>query len=109
MATSYNNMIPDPLNLRNKYNPAPFDRTHVFNVHYLIDLGKRYREDHRLLAEAANGWQISGISTFQSGVVHERIADCGPDAQPGDAGCEWKGDIQYAEPDRENLHFDRGL
>ncbi len=30
------------MNLRNDYNPAPFDRTHVFNAHYLIDFGKRY-------------------------------------------------------------------
>jgi hypothetical protein len=66
-AASYNNVVPDPLNLRNEYNPVPFDRTHVFNVHYLVDLGKRYHGGNRLLSEAANGWQISGISTYQSG------------------------------------------
>lgn len=66
-AASYNNVIPDPLNLRNEYNPAPFDRTHVFNIHYLIDLGKRYHGDSHLLSQAANGWQISGITSLQSG------------------------------------------
>jgi hypothetical protein len=66
-AASYNNVIPDPLNLRNEYNPVPYDRTHVFNIHYLIDFGKRYHGDSRFLSQAANGWQISGISTFQSG------------------------------------------
>ncbi len=66
-AAAYNNSIVDPIDLRNDYNPAPFDRSSVFNSHYLLDLGKRYRGDHHLLAEAANGWQISGISTWMSG------------------------------------------
>jgi len=67
-AASYNNQLVDPVNLRNDYNPAPFDRTHAINAHYLVDLGRRYHGDHRLFALAANGWQISGISTYQSGV-----------------------------------------
>ncbi|HZL28598.1 MAG TPA: carboxypeptidase regulatory-like domain-containing protein [Acidobacteriaceae bacterium] len=67
-AASYNNQLVDPVNLRNDYNPAPFDRTHAINAHYLVDLGRRYHGDHHLFALAANGWQISGISTFQSGV-----------------------------------------
>jgi hypothetical protein len=66
-AASYNNTIVDPVNLRNDYNPATFDRTNVVNVHYLIDLGKRYRGDRRLFSELVNGWQISGISTISSG------------------------------------------
>jgi hypothetical protein len=66
-AASYNNVVPDPLNLRNEYNPVPFDRTHVVNAHYLIDLGNRYHGDHRMFAQALNGWQISGISSIQSG------------------------------------------
>ena len=66
-AASYSNQIPDPLNLRNDYNPAPFDRTHVFNIHYLLDIGKRYYGGSRFISAAANGWQISGISSVQSG------------------------------------------
>ena len=66
-AASYNNIIPDPVDLRNDYIPVPFDRTHVFNIHYLIDIGKRYHRGHRILAEVVNDWQISGISTAMSG------------------------------------------
>jgi hypothetical protein len=66
-AASYNNQLVDPVNLRNDYNPATSDRTSVINAHYLIDFGKRYHGDHHLLAEVANGWQLSGISTFLSG------------------------------------------
>jgi hypothetical protein len=67
-ASSYNNIIPDPVNLRNDYNPVPSDRTQVFNISYLIDVGRqRYHGDSKFLSEAANGWQISGVSTAQSG------------------------------------------
>lgn len=66
-ASSYNNVIPDPLNLRNEYNPAPMDRTHVLSVHYNVNLGKRIGGGNRLFATLANGWQISGIDSFQSG------------------------------------------
>ena len=66
-AASYNNTLADPLNLRNDYNPAPFDRTHVFNIHYLVNLGTRYHGGSRILSKAANGWQISGISQVSSG------------------------------------------
>ncbi len=66
-AAGYTNQLVDPVNLRNDYNPAPFDRTNVFNSHYLLDLGKRYRGDSRLLSQVSNGWQVSGISTWMSG------------------------------------------
>jgi hypothetical protein len=66
-AASYNNQLVDPVNLRNDYNPATFDRTHVINAHYQVDFGKHYHGDHRLLAGAANGWLLSGISQFSSG------------------------------------------
>ena len=67
-AASYNNQIVDPVNLRNDYNPTPYDRTNVFNAHYQIDLGKRYKGDNSLLKQVANGWQVSGIELFQSGI-----------------------------------------
>lgn len=66
-AAGYTNTIPDPINLRNDYNPAPFDRTQVFNAHYLIDFGKLYHGNSHLLSGSANGWQISGFSTLMSG------------------------------------------
>jgi Carboxypeptidase regulatory-like domain/TonB-dependent Receptor Plug Domain len=64
---SYNNNLVDPVHLRNDYNPVPYDRTQTFNIHYLINLGTRYRGGAFLWRELANGWQVSGISTVQSG------------------------------------------
>lgn len=66
-ASSWNNVIPDPVNLRNDYNPVSFDRSQVFNIHYLIDEGRRYNGGHWVIAEAANGWQLSGVSSVMSG------------------------------------------
>jgi hypothetical protein len=66
-AASYNNVIPDPVNLHNDYIPVPYDRTHTVNVNYLVDLSHLYKGGHKLLSEAANGWQISGISSIMSG------------------------------------------
>ena len=57
----------DPLNLKNDYGVLPNDRTHIFNIAYVIDFPK-FGSSHRLVAGAVNGWKISGISQFQSGV-----------------------------------------
>lgn len=68
-ASSYNNVIADPVDLHNDYNPVPFDRSQVFNVHYLIDQTQRFKYSggSRILSEFANGWQISGVSSVMSG------------------------------------------
>jgi hypothetical protein len=66
-ASSWNNQLVDPVNLRNDYNPVPYDRTQVFNIHYLVDLGKRYNGGNWVMSRLANGWRISGISQVMSG------------------------------------------
>ncbi len=65
--SSYNNNLVDPVNLRNDYNPVPYDRTQVFNIHYLVDLGRRYKGGSRIIGESLNGWQVSGVSQVMSG------------------------------------------
>jgi hypothetical protein len=57
----------DPVNLRNDYNPVPYDRTQVFNINYLVDLGRRFKGGNLLFKELANGWRVSGISQVMSG------------------------------------------
>lgn len=59
-------IVPNPFNIRDDYYPASFDRSHVFNVHYVIDLGDKFRAFaplHKIL----KGVQLSGITTLQSG------------------------------------------
>ena len=58
---------PDPFNIRNDYTVVPYDRTGVFNVHYLVDLGSHHSAPFAALRPIINGWQISGISSILSG------------------------------------------
>jgi hypothetical protein len=56
----------DPTNLANDYGVSSIDRSHVFNFSYTIETGNPIK-GNRFLAGAANGWSISGITTWQSG------------------------------------------
>jgi hypothetical protein len=57
----------DPLNIKNDYGVLPNDRTHIFNIAYVVELPK-LTTSHRLVAGTVNGWKLSGITQFQSGV-----------------------------------------
>ncbi|HEV2691093.1 MAG TPA: carboxypeptidase regulatory-like domain-containing protein, partial [Bryobacteraceae bacterium] len=57
----------DPLILANDYGVLPNDRTQIFNIAYVIEI-PRLGTHNRFLSGAANGWKVSGISQFQSGV-----------------------------------------
>ncbi len=57
----------DQVNLKNDYGAEPFDRRHLFNAAYSIELPKPIH-DNKALGGVVNGWQISGITSFQSGV-----------------------------------------
>ena len=54
------------LDLRSNYGVQPTDRRHLFNVAYSIDLGNPVR-GNSFLRGAVNGWQLSGITSVQSG------------------------------------------
>ena len=56
---------PDPVTIQNDYLLLSFDRTQIFNITYYYSFGNVVRE--RVLGWVANGWEISGISNFQSG------------------------------------------
>jgi hypothetical protein len=68
----------DPSNLQNDYGPLNIDRTHVVNASYSFDLGTRVRGEFpgsRLVKGLTNGWQLSGITTWQSGVPLQAISN----------------------------------
>jgi Carboxypeptidase regulatory-like domain/TonB-dependent Receptor Plug Domain len=58
---------PDPITLSNDYLPLNIDRTHIFNTTYSYTFGDVTRE--RYLGWVANGWELAGITNFQSGPV----------------------------------------
>ncbi|HEY1949697.1 MAG TPA: carboxypeptidase-like regulatory domain-containing protein [Bryobacteraceae bacterium] len=56
----------DQFNLRNDYGVQPGNRTHLFNAAYSIELGSHFH-GNRFVAGAINGWQLSGVTSWQSG------------------------------------------
>lgn len=60
----------DPIDTRGRsWGVLGFDRTHVFNVSYNLELPNLARGgfDNGVTRTVFNGWQMSGITTFQSG------------------------------------------
>ena len=55
----------DPFDLHNDYQEETYDHRHIFNAAYSYQFGNLVKG--KLLGEAANGWEISGISNYQSG------------------------------------------
>jgi hypothetical protein len=78
----------NPYVLRANYVVLAIDRPFVWNTSYTFDLGKAYHGDNKLVGGAANGWTISGFTTWQKG----------PDlqAQLGDTGANLFMGFQYS-------------
>jgi hypothetical protein len=62
----------NPLNLRDGYGSADFDRTHVINFNYLYQL-PRFLKGNSWKSKAANGWALQGITVIQSGQPYSVI------------------------------------
>ena len=62
----YNNGEPaNPFNLLSNYGPEAFDRTHILNATYTFQVGNPVQ--NKFVGEFTNGWEVSGITTLQSG------------------------------------------
>ena len=57
----------DPTCLRCNYGTLPNNRTQIFNLAYVYEFPTIHNAN-RILKGAANGWQISGITQYQTGV-----------------------------------------
>ncbi len=62
VAPTYN-----PFNLRSNYGILPADRRQIFNIAYSLDEGNLLKSSNHFLNGAANGWQLSGILSLESG------------------------------------------
>jgi hypothetical protein len=56
----------DTFNIANNYGTLAFDRTHIFNAAYVIQLPSPMH-GNKFVSGAVNGWQLSGITQLQSG------------------------------------------
>jgi hypothetical protein len=61
-----NNSGPDPLDMNHDYGPTSWDRRQVVNLTYSWQEGSKFR-GHKILDSALNGWEVSGIASWQSG------------------------------------------
>jgi hypothetical protein len=57
----------NPYNLAADYGLASFDRRHIFTVNYVYEL-PFFRDQKGLTGRLLGGWQLSGITTYGSGV-----------------------------------------
>ena len=61
------NSTVDAFNVHGDYGVLNIDRPQVVNTSYAYDLGSLYHGDHRVIGGAANGWTVSGTTTWQAG------------------------------------------
>jgi Carboxypeptidase regulatory-like domain len=64
----------NPLDLGAEYALARTDRTHVFNANYVYEL-PFFKSGGGFLKTVLGGWQISGITTFQTGLPISRVVN----------------------------------
>jgi hypothetical protein len=62
----------NPLNLRDAYASADFDRTHVINFNYVYKLPE-FIHEHTIPSYFANGWSLVGLTVLQSGQPYSVI------------------------------------
>jgi hypothetical protein len=56
----------DPTSLSSNYGTLPNNRTHIFNAAYVYEF-PTLAKGNRFVKGAVNGWQISGITQYQTG------------------------------------------
>jgi Carboxypeptidase regulatory-like domain/TonB-dependent Receptor Plug Domain len=59
-------IIPDSYNAHNLWGPSEFDARHVLVINYIWDL-PFFRDKTRWTGKLLGGWQLSGITQFQTG------------------------------------------
>jgi hypothetical protein len=59
--------ISDPFNRNFDYGPSDLDRRHIFIANYIYDLPFFATSNHALARGVLGGWEISGITLFQTG------------------------------------------
>jgi hypothetical protein len=76
----------DPVDNRGRnYGVLPYDRTHIFNASYTVQMPSAAVGKFRngFTSAVFDGWQVSGISTYASGTPVVRIGFQGEIAQDG--------------------------
>jgi predicted heme/steroid binding protein len=59
-------IVPDTYNTSNLWGPSDFDTRHIFVINYLYEL-PFFRNQQNPFGKVLGGWQVSGITQFQTG------------------------------------------
>lgn len=65
--TDRNSSPQNPYDIRSEFGRAALDRRHVLTVSYIYEL-PFYRDQRGFVGKFLGGWQISGITTYQTGI-----------------------------------------
>lgn len=80
-----NGSLIDPYSLTANYGVLAYDRTQIFNAAYVINLPSRFH-GNRFVGGALNGWEVSGITQFQTGAPIQPLTN-------GTLNVTWPGSI----------------
>jgi len=111
-ASSFEEIL-NPLNFNSTYGPSLFDSRHRFVFNYVWELPVRKMQG--FAGKVLNGWQVSGIYTFQSGFPI-LINNCNDNELQGSTlGFECPGKPNFTgtfathDPRKDGFVFDPGL
>jgi hypothetical protein len=65
--SSLTDVVPNAYNNHTYFGPSDFDRTHVLVMNYIYQL-PRFAGANQVLKFVAGGWELSGITQYQSGL-----------------------------------------
>ena len=57
----------DSFSVKNNYGPLAYDHSRILNLTYIWNMPNFIKNGNQIVRQAVNGWQISGITSFQSG------------------------------------------
>ncbi len=87
--TGASGVLVDPFHLKNNYGVLGYDRTHIFNAAYIVNLPTVLHGDTfgmKALGQVVNGWVISGMTQWQSGAPIQTATN-------GDLNVQYPGSI----------------
>ncbi len=100
--------ISNPYDRNYDKGPSPFDRTHIMVLNYVYDLPFFAHSGSRFTKAMLGGWQISGITTIESGLAVTPAADASTLGMGGNVANrpDLTGSISY--PKTVNQWFSTG-
>jgi len=91
----FDNATGDPANLRGSWGPAAFDRTQRLVVSYNLEVPNPFGANAHGAAAILKGWEVSGVTTIQSGIpfsVTNAQSNLDHDGDAGSAGSGGRAD-----------------